>query len=263
MIQFNLNRFGRLLKWTMQQDRAYYRKSFLQLLVVMLLMNIFFLFVANYGNDAQTAFHQSYKVIAGMMMFFVLAAVVLGPCSMFHSMSGKYDRQNLMLMPASNFEKYLVRYMSWILMLPIWIAAMLLADVLQYVMHIVMGYEYYTFIVAEVFRFFESASQHGNSMPQYLWTSLVVLAFWLHSVYALGATFFRSRKFSFVFSTFAWIGVTMFIQWLFPNWTLTEEHLADMYIVGNLVNGVWAIVNFWLSYVIFCRTQAIGKFVNL
>ena len=118
MIQFNIHRFGQLLKWTMVQDRAYYKKSFLQMVAVILLAYIFFMFVTNYGNgDVQYHFNQSYKIAAGMLLFLVVGATVLGPCSMFHSMSGKHDRQNLMLVPASNFEKYLVRYMSWILMI--------------------------------------------------------------------------------------------------------------------------------------------------
>ena len=51
MIQFDIHRFGRLLKWTMSQDKAYYKKSFLQMVVVMLLAFIFFLFVTKYGQD--------------------------------------------------------------------------------------------------------------------------------------------------------------------------------------------------------------------
>ena len=142
MIQFDIHRFGRLLKWTMQQDKAYYKKSFLQMVVVMLLAFIFFLFVTTYGKgDALTNFEQSYSVASGMVMLVMVGAVVLGPASMFHSMKGKHDRQALMLIPASNFEKYLVRYMTWILMIPLWIAAILLADVLQYAIHWIMGHE--------------------------------------------------------------------------------------------------------------------------
>ena len=264
MIQFNIHRFGQLLKWTMVQDRAYYKKSFLQMVAVILLAYIFFMFVTNYGNgDVQHHFNQSYRIAAGMLLFLVVGATVLGPCSMFHSMSGKHDRQNLMLVPASNFEKYLVRYMSWILMIPIWVVAILLADVLQYIIHIVLGYEYYQFVVARTFELTNYMVESIAHAPNYLVPSLVIVGLWLHSVYTLGATFFRSRKYSFVYSTFAWIAVTILLSWLFPNWTLSEEQLPEACLIGNAINIVWTIVNFWLSYVVFCRTQVIGKFVNL
>ena len=264
MIQFDLHRFGQLLKWTMVQDKAYYKKSFLQMVVVVLLAFIFFLFVTSYGkDDAWNNYEQGYKISAGLILFLVVGSVVLGPCSMFHSMSGKHDRQNLLLIPASNFEKYLVRYISWILMVPVWIVAILLADVLQYAIHVILGYEYYQFVVVRVVDIVKFMVESASLAPKYLFFSLVIVGLWLHSVYTLGATFFRSRKYSFVYSTFAWIAVTILLSWLFPNWTLSKEQLPDAYLIGNAINIVWTIVNFWLSYVVFCRTQVIGKFVNL
>ncbi len=263
MIQFDIHRFGRLLKWTMSQDMAYYKKSFLQMVVVMLLAFIFFLFVTKYSDDTWSNYEQCYRVAAGLVMFVVVGAVVIGPSTMFYSMSGKHDRQNLLLIPASNFEKYLVRYMNWIVMLPIWAGAILLADVLQYIIHIVLGYEHYQFVVARTFELTNYMAESIAHAPNYLVPSLVIVGLWLHSVYTLGATFFRSRKYSFVYSTFAWIAVTILLSWLFPNRTLCEEQLPEACLIGNAINIVWTIVNFWLSYVAFCRTQVIGKFVNL
>ena len=222
MIQFDIHRFGRLLKWTMSQDKAYYKKSFLQMVVVMLLAFIFFLFVTKYGDDTWSNYEQCYRVAAGLIMFVVVGAVVIGPSTMFYSMSGKHDRQNLLLIPASNFEKYLVRYMNWIVMLPIWAGAILLADVLQYIIHIVLGYEHYQFVVARTFELTDYMAESIAHAPNYLVPSLVIVGLWLHSVYTLGATFFRSRKYSFVYSTFAWIAVTILLSWLFPNRTLIE-----------------------------------------
>jgi hypothetical protein len=247
----------------MSQDMAYYKKSFLQMVVVMLLAFIFFLFVTKYGDDTWSNYEQGYRVAAGLIMFVAAGAVVIGPSTMFYSMSGKHDRQNLLLIPASNFEKYLVRYMNWIVMLPIWAGAILLADVLQYIIHIVLGYEYYQFVVARTFELTNYMVESIAHAPNYLVPSLVIVGLWLHSVYTLGATFFRSRKYSFVYSTFAWIAVTILLSWLFPNWTLSEEQLPEACLIGNAINIVWTIVNFWLSYVDLCRTQVIGKFVNL
>ena len=263
MIQFNIHRFGRLLKWTMQQDKAYYKKSFLQIVVVLLLAFIFLFFVATYGKgDVKTNFEHSYATTSGMVMLVMIGAGVLGPASMFHSLKGKHDRQALLLIPASNFEKYLVRYMSWIFMIPLWIVAVLLADVLQYFIHWIMGYEYYQFVVVKMIETIGMLYDRAVTAPKHMIVSAIVCCVWLHSFYAVGATFFRSRRFSFIYSSFAWIGISMLVVWIFPNWSLHEPTTEEAFLVGNIVYVVWSIVNFWLSYVIFCRTQVIGKFVN-
>jgi hypothetical protein len=34
-------------------------------------------------------------------------------------------------------------------------------------------------------------------------------------------------------------------------------------IAWDALYGAWFLLNFWLSYRLFCRQQVIGKFVNL
>ena len=263
MIQFNLNRFGRLLKWTMIQDKSYYLKNFLQVLAIALLGFIFFLFVANYGNgDSLTKFHQSYAVTAGMMLAFMFIYPVLGPCSMFHSMKGKHNRQTLMLLPASNFEKYLVRYMTWVIMWPMIVVAVLLADVIQYGLHWMLGYEYYQLVFTKLIEILSGKTSFGDA-PQHIGASISICCLWLHSFYMFGATFFRSRKFSFIYTTFLWIAVSLLIVWIFPNWGFKDKTPADYIVIGNIIYTIWAIINVWLSYRCFCRTQVMGRFVNL
>ena len=42
MIQFNFNRFGKLARWTLTNEKKYNLKSFLQNLVVLTLVFVFF-----------------------------------------------------------------------------------------------------------------------------------------------------------------------------------------------------------------------------
>lgn len=262
MIQFDIHRFGRLLKWTLIQDRSYYLKNFLQILAVVLLGFILFLFLANYGNgESLTKFRESYAVTAGMVMAFLFIYPVLGPCSMFHSMKGKHDRQALMLLPASNFEKFLTRYMTWIILWPLMVVALLLADVMQYGLHWMLGYEYYQLVLTKLIEILSGNMSLGDA-PQYIGASIIVCCLWLHSFYMFGATFFRSRKFSFIYTTFLWIALSMLIVWVFPNWGFNNNTPAGYYYVGNTVYSVWAIINVWLSYRCFCRTQVIDRLIN-
>ena len=87
----------------------------------------------------------------------------------------------------------------------------------------------------------------------------------LHSFYALGATFFRSRKFNWVLTTIILILGIGLIAWLFNDGKADSESNMSLeaIIAFDVMAGLWAIFNFWLSYRLFCRTQVIGKFVNL
>ena len=42
MVQFNINRFGKLARWSLTNDRKYHIKSFFQNLVIFTLVFVFF-----------------------------------------------------------------------------------------------------------------------------------------------------------------------------------------------------------------------------
>ena len=81
------------------------------------------------------------------MMFTVF--LTIGPGTMFNSMKGKYDRQALLMLPASNFEKYLMRYASWLILLPLFIVSVLCSDLIQYAVNYMLGNEKTMFVVSK------------------------------------------------------------------------------------------------------------------
>ena len=95
--------------------------------------------------------------------------------------------------------------------------------------------------------------------------TLLVLTIWFHSIYALGATFFRSRKYNWVLTTIVIILLTIVQAWIFPfeEHTPYKEMSTMDFVIGDVAAGLWIVLNFWLSYKLFCRTQVIGKFVNI
>ena len=135
MIQFNLKRFGKLACWTFRNDKRYIVKSFLQAFVILLLIFLFFTMIVkvNGGYDA------SYKSCTIAVIAILGVNIVLGPALMFYSMEGKHDMQTLMMLPASNFEKYLVRNAQCIVLVPLYIVAILGADLIQYLIHLMAG----------------------------------------------------------------------------------------------------------------------------
>ena len=265
MIQFNFNRFGKLAKWSLTKDKRYFVKSFLQMFVVMLLVFMFFTEMTNTNSVPDP----NYKACGTIVLIAFAIQFVFGPSIMFYSMEGKHDMQTLMALPASNFEKYLMRYSTWIILLPLLLVAFFGADLLQYLFHLVLGHDYGRLVASALMdtlsdEVFQKEINSPNA-PRF-WTSFIVMGIWFHSVFALGATFFRSRKFSGMLSLMVIILIGMLILWLTPKQSALqygEESSTLAFVMGNVIYISWILLNFWLSYRLFCRTQVIGKFVNL
>ena len=195
-----------------------------------------------------------------------MVTIVMGSSFMFYSMDGKHDRQNLMMLPASNFEKYLIRYATWLFLIPLYLVAFFSADLLQYVIHWLLGHDYAAFVTSKLT---DSVSDTWHQIPaeakRILVHTLLVLAIWFHSIYALGATFFRSRKYNWVLTTIVIILLTIVQGWILPfdDPTSYKETTTMDIVIADVASGLWIVLNFWLSYKLFCRTQVIGKFINL
>lgn len=261
MIQFSLNRFGKLAKWSLTNDRKYYVKSFLQVFVIMLLGFLFFpTTIKSYDHMG------GYHACCIMIVIMLLVTVVLGPSFMYYSMENKHDMQNLLMLPASNFEKYLMRYASWIFLIPLYLVAFFGADLLQYVVHWILGHDYVVFVSTTLAnRISDTWREMPDSLRYTAVNTIIILAIWFHPLYALGATFFRSRKFNWVLTTIVIVLLTIVQMWIFPfeEHTSYKETTTTSIVFGYVFAVCWAILSFWLSYKLFCRTQVIGRFVNL
>ena len=264
MIQFDIHRFGKLAKWSLVNDKKYLIKSFLQVFAIFVFLFLFFTYVMS--RESVRSSINAYETCSIAVMILFGVTCVVGSSFMFYSMEGKHDMQNLMMLPASNFEKYLMRYASWILLLPLYLVAFLGADVLQYVVNLMVGHEHVTFVtstlVDSLSRLFQ-LEVHSHLRHTFL-NSMLLLAIWFHSLYALGATFFRTRKFNWVPTTIVIVLLSILQAWAFPyeeHVSVAEATTTDI-IITDLVALCWTILNFWLSYRLFCRQQVIGKFIN-
>ena len=262
MIQFNINRFGKLAQWTLTNDKRYIVKSFLQAFVILLLIFLFFTMIVkvNGGYDA------SYKSCTIAVIAILGVNIVLGPALMFYSMEGKHDMQTLMMLPASNFEKYLVRNAQCIVLVPLYIVAILGADLIQYLIHLMAGHDYGRFVVGVLFDLCSKGLPHFDGSYGRFFATLIVFIIWLQSVFAVGATLIRSRKFNWIITTVFLILLGMIVVKIngFFEVASLDEHSAMMdYVIGLGIYLALAAINYWLSYRFFCRAQVINRFVNL
>ena len=258
MIQFNFNRFGKLAKWSLTNDRSYYVRGFMQVLVILTL--IYLAFSTHFFRFTVNGSSNPYLPCSTVTFLLFFINLIIGPSLMFQSMKGKHDRQTLLMLPASNFEKYIMRYSTWILLLPLYVIAFFAADLLQYLVNVVAGNEQVMFVTTKMIEKFGDVAQKVSTNPRNIMLFIYVLLFWLHSVFALGATFFRSHKYSALFTTVAIIVFGMFFVGISKD---VEDDTPHTFKYMAVIYGIWALVNFWLSYRLFCRTQVIGKIVNI
>ena len=264
MIQFNFSRFGKVAKWSLTNDRNYFVRSFLQVLVILTL--IFLAFTTELFTFRVNGTSQVYEPCVSITMIILMANLIAGPSLMFQSMKGKHDRQTLLMLPASNFEKYIMRYSTWLILLPLYVIAFFGADLIQYLVNVLGGNEYVMFVTTKLIDNMSDTMKHlWATERKFMLTDFFVAMVWLHSVYALGGTFFRSHKYAILLTTVAVIVCGLLYVWLFGKGSSSDEinpsNTGD--IIWCTFYGTWTIVNFWLSYRLFCRNQVIGKFVNL
>ena len=261
MIQFNIHRFAKVARWSLTNDRKYHVKSFFQVLVVLMLLFLFFTSIT-VSMGSQKA---NYQVCAASVIILFTITMVIGSSFMFYSMDGKHDMQALLMLPASNFEKYLMRYASWIILLPLYLVAFFAADLFQYVFGLVVGHEEVRFVASALV---DMVGDTWHKIPADKHTTIVLgitfIAIWLHSVYALGANFFRFHKNNWIPTTLIIVFLTMVAIWLIPSNVGSGKDsslLED--IVMDTLYAFFVGLNFWLSYRLFCRRQVIGKLINV
>ena len=101
MIQFNIQRFRKLAKWTLVNDKKYLVKSFLQVFAILTFLFLFFTWVMN--RESVHSSINAYETCSIAVVILFGVTCVVGSSFMFYSMEGKHDMQNLMMLPASNF----------------------------------------------------------------------------------------------------------------------------------------------------------------
>ena len=159
-----------------------------------------------------------------------------------------------------------MRYSSFLILLPIYVVGPLLADLLQYLIHLIVGHDYGRFVVSVAWKeLFVDTLSEEISKPRFVGSMIVVLL-WIQSLYALGATLFRTRKFNWIITT---VVLILLVVLLFKNQgkveaiDLKDDSTTLTYATGFGIYLALTAINYWLSYRFFCRTQVRGKFVNL
>lgn len=221
---------------------------------------------ASYGYGQKHGFldmNRIYEIIE-LQCLCPLVGFIAFPIRMFYPYSKikeRYQNRSLLMLPASNLEKYITHYaFVWLFFLSL-SGGILIGDILQYAVHTMMGHEGAMLMTQDLVQGNLLERIIGNENTSLVLFSWGTIAVWLHSVFALGATFFKSYKqgvnltlltlFVFGMLIFALFGMD-----IVPFWWNNLGYFNAMFLLLTLVN-------FLLSYHLFCRQQITARFINI
>lgn len=284
---FDLHRFGMVLRWDLLTNRKSYFYSIAGLAIGIIMLSISMLYSFPHSHFIVEGDLGNYY--EGNMTGFLAAIVILfffiSPCNIFSNMKTKLQRENFMMLPANNLEKYAARFLMMsvgsILMMLI---ATLIADFVQFVLSFFMTPGYHASIIGSSLSLIYKAATNTGDNPicilagQYKIDAAILGWSFLTMIYSfclLGGTFFRKQP---IILT-AVSGIIIFMIIGYCGSELEEWGAFDFFKHFNYDNPgtslciaiFWSVVflalaafSLWASYKLFTRMQVIcNKWINI
>lgn len=284
---FDLHRFGMVLRWDLLTNWKSYFYSIAGLAIGIIMLSISMLYSFPHSHFIVEGDLGNYY--EGNMTVFLATIVILfffiSPCNIFSNMKTKLQRENFMMLPANNLEKYAARFLMMsvgsILMMLI---ATLIADFVQFVLSFFMTPGYHASIIgSSLSLIYKAATNTGDNLicilaGQYKIDAAILGWSFLTMIYSfclLGGTFFRKQP---IILT-AVSGIIIFMIIGYCGSELEEWGAFDFFKHFNYDNPgtslciaiFWSVVflalaafSLWASYKLFTRMQVIcNKWINI
>lgn len=251
---FSIKRFKRLLNWTFSHDR---HEWIHQILSAALGMSLCFAFIRLGVNGSDNSF----EIFPPIILMMITIDGVITASGMHYAMKTTDDWRSLTMMPASNLEKFLARYLSSITVAVGILLTIPLGDAVQYLTSLIYDASNARSVIVYLF----NTSAFSFLTKYEYWHGIILSLLAMHSMYLLGANFFRTRKYSWVFTSLViWILVMIIAVLIMGRSTdgfqVTTSDISSW--PGTLINIAIIIVCYWLSFRLFCRRQLIAKYIN-
>lgn len=233
-------------------------------------VGIFFLRIgifSSYTDKALDSDHLSiltatYSFTSGLLAFFVIALTIYAS-GLQYGANEKNKRHNMLMIPASKAEKYLVHFFHVTVPPTIAvIAGILISDLLHYLTAPLFGFAQSGMLFFEVFS--EVWSLYLVRWQQMLPELSILLC--LHAFFICGGAFFRRNPFwltvltNFLLFLLLLAGVGFYANYILDvnefSFTATEETARISIIVFHLV---YAALLYVASYFIFTREEILGR----
>ena len=262
MNDFSIKRTANIarLLWPMYKVFTITRLLFMVALVSLCMLAASYGYVQKHGV---LDMNRIYEIIEFQCLCPLVGFIALPICMfyLYSKIKERYQNRSLLMLPASNLEKYITHYaFTWLFFLNL-SGGILIADILQYAVHTMMGHEGARLMIQELVqgKLLERIIGNENtSLALFSWGTIVV---WLHSVFALGATLFKSYKqgINLTLSLLFVFGLLIFALFGFGIVTFWWNNLGYF----NAMFILLIPVNFLLSYHFFCSQQITARFINI
>lgn len=284
---FDLHRFGMVLRWDLLTNRKSYFCSIAGLAIGIIMLSISMLYTfphSHYivGGDLGNYYEDS---MTGFLATILIAFFFVSACNIFSNTKTKLQRENFLMLPANNLEKYAARFlMMSVGSILIMVIATLIGDFVQFVLSFFMTPGYHASIIgSSLSQIYKAATDSGNDPISILawqckadaalvgWSFLIMI----YSFTLLGGTFFRKQP---IILT-AVSGIIIFMIIGYCGSKLEEWGAFDFYTHLNYDNPgtslciaiFWSVVflalaavSLWASYKLFTRMQVIcNKWINI
>lgn len=285
---FDLHRFGMVLRWDLLTNWKSYFYSIAGLAIGIIMLSIPMLYSfphSHYiveGGDLGNYYEDS---MTGLLATILIAFFFVSTCNIFSNMKTKLQRENFLMLPANNLEKYAARFlMMSVGSILTMLIATLIADFVQFILSFFMTPGYHASIIGSSLRqIYEAATNTGDNPICILagqckieaalvgWSFLIMI----YSFTLLGGTFFRKQPI--ILTAVSGIIIYMIVGYCGSK--LEEWGAFDFYTHLNHDNpGIslciaifWSVIflalaasSLWASYKIFTRMQVIcNKWINI
>lgn len=255
---FDTHRFARLFKWNLISNKRHYLQGMVAIAVAFSLTSVAHL--ADLDGESARWIEARVDSITKALLFCACAYVMLSGTSIFANLRSKQQRIAFLLQPASNLEKFLVRFIGVVVVIPLSaLAAMAFADLVQ------MLYSTVSFGQScSIFTILYERFGHNPSEMGFFYAMMISL----HAFYVFCGTFYSKHQFPLALCTqFALFFLALFIGIENSDWLIGTFHDSN----GDCPLWLWmtghtliALMLYVASYKIFCRMQAVNnKWINL
>lgn len=274
MENFNIKRFARTARWTFSMHFKGVLSYAAGLSFAYLVLFFSWLYPLLKGAR-QLDYARLMSVFEKCSLAYLLIVIVSGTW-IFADMRTTAQRITVKLLPASDVEKFLVRFIAVTLgAMVLAIAVFCVADILRIVVCLLAGVDYVAFGLPHFIRMIsvysdivEIGSGAGDIYPSAVNFAALGWCVWAQSLYILGGTLLRRYQFTITSTVHALLFVALSAIVAYGSHNVGEAIMDDglapaFYAAGAVLIAV-AAVNWWLSYKTFKRMQVINnKWINL
>lgn len=277
MNSFNFNRFCQTLRWVIANDFRSLAAWTVGYAACIFLAEMLILAINNWGSYYDVLRHS----VADFPMVFIIIAILIGLSMIFLSYGKKAKREALLMLPATNLEKFLsaMLYVTVVWTLAVFLS-FVVGDTLRMVVRAVMYNNEWISTVPMVLEGLmpDAFDSHSWAVEPTHFTiakifCAVSMITWVHSLYTLCGTLMR--KYAFVVATVVALSSCIFTLWV----AFDKLHIELFY--GTVHNGelvyeigpmgcflcvilpLLTVFNHWASFRIFKGFQLItNKWIN-